>query len=192
MEAYEIVTIMDMSGSMNSVKEDAIGGFNKFLKEQKELPGKAKFTLALFNDSYNLVHDGVNIKDVKKLTSDVYKPDRMTALLDAIGKTLTLVKARTKKGDKVIVAILTDGLENSSTDYTREKVFKMIGKLKEKHNWQFQFLAANQDAIAGGASINIPIGSTFSFTATSDGTKSAYRSIGETVTSYRKSPTTTS
>tara|TARA_Y100000310_G_scaffold130907_1_gene130053 strand:+ start:1529 stop:2107 length:579 start_codon:yes stop_codon:yes gene_type:complete len=191
MEACEIVTIMDMSGSMDSIKEDAIGGFNKFLKEQKKLPGKATFTLALFNDGYELIHDGKNIQKVKKLTGETYKPDRMTALLDAIGKTLTTVKARTEKGDKVIVAILTDGLENSSTDYSREKVFKMISKLQKKRDWQFQFLAANQDAIAGAVEMGMPASAGMHFEATSLGTRSAYKTIGESVTSYRNSPTTT-
>ena len=81
----EIVCIVDRSGSMHSIVDDAIGGFNAFLQEQQAAPGEATLTLALFNHGYQLVHDNVPIQDVAALDTDTYRPSGMTALLDAVG-----------------------------------------------------------------------------------------------------------
>ena len=89
----EIVCIIDKSGSIEVVKEDAIGGFNSFLKEQQELPGEALFTLVLFDTEYRRVTDGRPVK-VKPLNGKTYSPGGMTALLDAVGITLDRVTRR--------------------------------------------------------------------------------------------------
>jgi len=139
---------------MGSIRDDAIGGFNTFLEEQKKVPKKASFTLVLFDTIYNMVHEGKKLEEVEELTEKTYQPGGCTALLDALGKTLNNLKTRAKKNDNIIVAILTDGHENASKEFKRQDIFKMIEDRKND-GWQFMFLAANQDAIKEGASYGI-------------------------------------
>ena len=188
----EIICIIDRSGSMGSIRNDSIFGFNTFLQEQKKLPGEANLTLILFDDEYLVVHNNVNIQDVPELTEKTYVPRGWTALLDAIGKTIVTVGERLDKTpeenrpEKVIVAILTDGEENDSEEYTsKEKINEMITHQREKYNWQFIFLGANQDAFKTGGSLGINSADTFNFAANSVGTRSAYNNMTKTVSSYR-------
>lgn len=148
----EIVIIMDKSGSMSSMKEEAIQGINKFIKEQKLLPSEAKVTFALFNDSYQLLYDGIDIQNIKEITSNDYIPDNTTALLDAIGKTFTTVGTRlantkeSERPEKVLVVILSDGMENSSKGYKLTTIKDMIKHQQEKYSWNIIFLAAGLEA----------------------------------------------
>jgi len=161
----EIVFILDESGSMFSEVSDTIGGFNQFIQTQREMPGEAKFTLVKFNASYRgftmsteikdqgyeVVHNGVDLADVKDLNDKTYTPGGGTALLDAVGTAISLVKKRikdTKKSERpenVIFAILTDGEENSSREYNGESINKLI-TAQEKKNWKFMFLGADINA----------------------------------------------
>jgi len=127
----EIGFVLDRSGSMNAMKEEAIGGINAFLESQQKLPGEARLTLVLFDHEYIVTYDGVPIKDVPPLDSHSYVPRGTTALLDAIGRTINTIGERLDKTPeperpgKVIVAILTDGLENASQEFKRKEIFKM-------------------------------------------------------------------
>ena len=187
----EIVVIVDRSGSMQAIREDAIGGFNTFLEEQKKVPGSANLTLVLFNHEYQLVHSAVPLDNVKALDSATYIPGGTTALLDAVGRTIDDIGKRLSetadadRPNKVIVAILTDGLENASKDYKRERISEMISHQRDKYKWEFFFLAANQDAIQSGTSIGVAVANTMSFAATPDGTKTAYRGMSNSVTRSR-------
>jgi uncharacterized protein YegL len=185
----ELVSIIDRSGSMSSIRDDAIGGFNTFLKEQKEVPGDAKLTLVLFDHEYQVVHDAVNLQGVPELTADAYVPRGSTALYDAIGRTIDAIGTRLARSDvkpsKVIVAILTDGAENSSKEYTRERVAEMIEHQEEKYSWEFIFLAANQDAFQTGAMLNIKACNTANFAADKAGVATAYSLISSTTRAYR-------
>ena len=187
----EIVVIVDRSGSMQAIREDAVGGFNTFLDEQKKVPGSANLTLVLFNHEYQLVHSAVPLDNVKALDSATYIPGGTTALLDAVGRTIDDIGKRLSetadadRPNKVIVAILTDGLENASKDYKRERISEMISHQRDKYKWEFFFLAANQDAIQSGTSIGVAVANTMSFAATPDGTKTAYRGMSNSVTRSR-------
>ena len=187
----DISVVLDRSGSMSSVKTDTIGGFNEFLKSQKECPGEAVLTLAQFDDRYEIVHDGKNIQDVPPLDDKTFVPRGSTALLDAIGRTINATGARLStmseesRPSKVIFVILTDGQENASKELTREKVMEMIKHQTEAYKWDFVFLGANQDAIQAGASIGISAGNSMTYAANPAGTRSAFRSVGETLCSSR-------
>ncbi|MBW8001719.1 MAG: hypothetical protein FVQ80_06815 [Planctomycetes bacterium] len=112
----ELVGIIDRSGSMDVIASDAIGGLNTFIREQKEVPGEANVTIVLFDHEYKVDYKGVPIADVKEYNSQSYIPRGTTALLDAIGRTITTVGERLANTDegqrpeKVIVFILTDGM----------------------------------------------------------------------------------
>jgi Mg-chelatase subunit ChlD len=140
----EIIVILDRSGSMANVLTEAIGGFNAFLKKQREEPGEARITLAQFDHEYILVHEGKDVPLVDDLTKDTYAPRGATALNDAIGRTLQAQGERIKKdgwADKVIVCVITDGMENSSKEWTAQAVKDLV-KEKEAAGWSFVFLFA--------------------------------------------------
>lgn len=148
----EIIMVLDRSGSMSSVLHDTIGGFNSFLKEQKQCVGEARLTLVQFDTIYEIVHDGRLIGDVPELTEQTYIPRGMTALLDAVGRCINTVGDRLSKTPEhlrpslVVFVILTDGEENSSQEFKLEQVRDMIKHQTEKYNWQFVFLGADQSS----------------------------------------------
>lgn len=157
----EIAFVLDRSGSMQSIASDAIEGFNSFLHHQQRSPGLARFTLVLFDDEYLVPVDNVEIGDVAPLDEDTYIPRNSTALLDAIGETIDRIGVRlartgeVERPGKVIVAILTDGLENASTRFDWDDISRRIRHQTEIYSWEFLFMGANQDAIATAANLNI-------------------------------------
>ncbi len=185
----EIVCVLDRSGSMESVREDSIGGFNRFLKDQKAAPGEARMTVTIFDTVYEIIHDGKPIAEVPDLTHETYIPRGMTALLDAVGRTIDNVGARLKgltedeRPEKVIFVILTDGQENASKEYTREKLLASINHQQEKYGWEFLYLGANQDAFAVARGIGIAVSGTQLYHA--DAVDLAYTSASEAVTRGR-------
>ena len=155
----DITVVLDRSGSMQSTKSDTIGSFNSFLAEQRKVAGQATVSLVQFDDQYEPAYEGRPLDDAPDLTDDTYVPRGMTALLDAIGRTIVRTDERfAKQGNRaelVIFVIITDGHENASKEYDREKIFKMIRSHERDHNWQFVFLGANQDAIAEAGGFGI-------------------------------------
>lgn len=186
----EIISILDRSGSMASIVGDAIGGFNTFLAEQKNVPGEARMTLVLFDNLFECAYAGKPIAEVEPLDSATYTPRGGTALMDAIGRTLNEQGARIKRegwADKVIICILTDGEENSSREFDRGRIQAMV-KHAESHGWSFVFLAANQDAFQAANKYGISAAHTAQFSADSIGTQSAYRSMSSMTASLRVQP----
>ncbi|MCH7228735.1 hypothetical protein [Haloferula sp. A504] len=157
----EIAYVLDRSGSMGGIIEAAITGFNEFLQQQLDQPGDANLSLMLFDDDFLAPHIRTPLQDVDELDATTYVPRGCTALLDAIGITIDELGKRIaaepedQRPAKVIVAIYTDGYENSSTRYTLKKINQMITHQREKYGWEFMFLAANQDAIATAAQMGI-------------------------------------
>lgn len=191
-EWTHIVFILDESGSMETLRATAIDGFNKFLTEQQTEPDWAEFTLVLFNTKYELPYNGVAIKDVRPLDEETYVPNGGTALLDAIGKAIAETRQRIDgmaeedRPAKVLFAILTDGEENSSVQYTLDKVKAMI-KAQQECGWPFLFLAANQDAFAASAMLNIDRGTTFAYKGSTLGTQAAFVGMSSLASSVRQS-----
>jgi len=188
-EKTQIICILDRSGSMSSIMSDSIGGFNTFLKQQKELKDEATLTVALFDDKYELLYDDVNIKKVEELTNKIWYPRGTTALYDAIGKTINAVKAtHARLGDeapaKVLVCIVTDGLENASKEYKLDDIKKLI-KQCENDDWNFMYLAANQDAFAIGTSFGVSAGNTYSYTASAAGVSYMSTTLNNATVNYR-------
>ena len=138
-ELTEIVFILDRSGSMEDLTEDTIGGFNSMIQKQKDKDVNALVTTVLFDHKATVLHDRVNISDVTEMTERDYWARGMTALYDAIGTTIKHIRTIHKyarKEDvptKTLFVITTDGMENASKIYTRNKVKKMIEEQKEKH-----------------------------------------------------------
>lgn len=194
-EKTHIICVLDRSGSMSSIIKDSIGGFNTFLKQQRELPDDATITVALFDDKYELLYDNVDIKEVRDVTSKEWYPRGVTALYDAICKTIHADKAKIaklKKKDrpnKVLVCVVTDGYENASKENSLDDTQKLI-KECEKDDWNFIYLAANQDAFSVGRSFGISGGNTFTYTATADGVTNMSAKLSNVTTNYRSMSTT--
>lgn len=165
----EIAFVLDRSGSMASMIEPAISGFNRLLHDQQAAPGSARFSLVLFDDHYEIPFSSVPIAEVTELDTTTFVPPGSTALLDAIGRTIDELAqklALTPKANhpnQVIIAILTDGHENSSHRYTWLQISERITKLTHEDGWQFLFLGANQDAIATAGRMSIQEANTANF-----------------------------
>lgn len=191
-----ITVILDKSGSMAPTAKDSIGGFNQFIEDQKILGGEATLTFCTFNGTHSIVHDFVKLDQVPNLDSKTYSPSGNTALLDAMGATINSVGTKlgslpeNERPSKVLFLIITDGEENYSKEFTKEKIQEMVAHQQSKYNWRFSFIGAeNIDAIAGGASVGIVANNTLSYQPTSAGTQKLYRSLSDSTTKYRTSST---
>lgn len=192
----EIVAILDRSGSMAGRTEDVIGAYNNLIKEQKEVEGQANVTLVQFDSEYQLLYDRLPISEVRPLTKQVYFPRGSTALLDAIGRTINSIGAalaRTPEDErpgKVIFVINTDGYENSSREFTAERIREMITHQREVYKWEFLFLGADQDAWATGSNYGLAIGQTLGYDNNKQGITSAYAQVSSTLRTFRESGAT--
>ena len=190
----ELVFILDRSGSMGGLETDTIGGFNSMIKKQREEAGEANVTTVLFDDKYQVLHNRVDIKDLKDMTSKDYYVGGSTALLDAIGTTIKLVNKKQKElleeeqAEKVIFVITTDGMENASYQYDRDKIKKMIEKKQTKKNWQFMFLGANMDAVSEAGRIGIRANRAVTYANDSIGVRTNYAAVGGTISAMRAMP----
>lgn len=187
-----ISMVLDRSGSMQSIAADTIGGFNKFLHEQKLVPGQCTVALVQFDSqSIDTLYHGVPIAAVADLTSRSFVPRGGTPLFDAIGQTINATgkflkdKPDNERPAKVVFVIITDGEENASREFTREKVFEMIRHQRDAYKWEFVFLGANQDAMAVGQSIGVAAANNITFAANSVGTQSLYHSTSSNLASFR-------
>jgi hypothetical protein len=183
----DITIILDRSGSMASIRDDTIGGVNTFITDQKKQPGEACFTLVQFDDEYEVPIDGIPLSDVVPLTRETFVPRGSTALLDAMGKTINRIKSRTAitKPNRVIVAIVTDGHENASRDFSKSAVLELIKTQTEQHDWQVMYIGANQDAIAEARSIGIKSGAAINYLCSSADTGKKWERLSKHATTYR-------
>ena len=183
----EVVFVLDRSGSMEDAVSDTIGGFNSMIKKQQKESPNALVTTVLFDDKIEILHDRVKIEDVPTLTEKEYYARGCTSLLDAVGSTIkhiSNIHKYARKDDvpaKTLFVITTDGYENSSREYTFQKVKKMIEKQREKYGWEFLFLGANIDAIAEASKIGI--GSKYAANVMNDeeGVSVFYQSVSDAV-----------
>lgn len=191
-DVTELVFILDKSGSMAGLEADTIGGYNAMLAKQKSEVGEVAVTTVLFNHELKLLHDRLNIIEIESITEREYEVGGTTALLDAIGSTIHKIshaqKSMSEKDSsgKVLVVITTDGMENSSKEYTNTMVNELISQQKEKYNWEFIFLGANIDAISTAARFGIHKDFAVEYHADNDGTQLNFQVLNEAVTSFRQ------
>jgi hypothetical protein len=145
----DVTLVVDRSGSMEQIRSDAQGGINAFVADQAKLPGECRITLVQFDDKYEIVHSGILASQWPEYH---LSPRGSTALLDAVGRAIIETGNRIsampedQRPGLVICVISTDGMENASREFTYKKVSEMISHQQTVYNWQFTFLAANQDA----------------------------------------------
>lgn len=187
----ELVFILDRSGSMAGLEADTIGGYNAMLLKQKKEEGEVNVTTVLFDDKIEMLHKRVSLQELDKITEKEYYVRGCTALLDAIGQTIHFMENVQKyakeeqMADKVLFVITTDGYENSSKEYTYEKVKKIIEKQKEQFQWEFLFLGANIDAVATARQFGIDEAYATNYIADSKGTELNYQAVSEAISFCR-------
>ena len=187
----EIVFILDRSGSMSGLEADTIGGFNSMIEKQKKENGEALISTVLFDNASEVIHDRVNVRDIKPMTDKDYTVRGCTALLDAIGGAIHHIGnihkyARTEDvPEHTLFVITTDGMENASRRYDSETVKKMIEKQKERYGWEFLFLGANIDAVETARHFGIGADRAVNYHSDSRGTKLNYEVISEAICAVR-------
>jgi len=154
MKKKELVFILDCSGSMSGLEADTVGGFNSMISKQKKSEGEVRVTTVMFADSCHYLHDRLPLVEVKKMKVGDYQVGGCTALIDALGKTITAFEERCGQDTDVLMVITTDGQENASKHYCLKDVRKMIERNQER-GWEFIFLGANMDAVAEAAAYGI-------------------------------------
>lgn len=188
----EMVLVLDESGSMSDLTRDTIGGFNSMIEKEKKLDVDAHVTTVLFNDQYKMLYNRRELKDVSKMTDKDYTPGGMTALLDAVGRTIHKMDMvagihRKDKGNKVLFVIITDGEENDSKEYTYADVKKLIKDRQENAGWEFIFLGANIDAAAAAENLGIDRDRAVKYKNTGSGVRANFKAVAELSDSLAKS-----
>ena len=176
----ELVLVIDKSGSMGGLEFDTIGGFNGMIERERALHVPVRVTTVLFNDEMQLLYDRRPIWRVAPLTDRDYVTGGTTALLDAVGTTIRRVERAdgiAAPGTKVIFVIITDGLENASTEFTRAAVRRMISDKREKDGWDFIYLGANIDAAEEADAIGVDRENAVTYSNTHTGVRANYDAV---------------
>ena len=189
-----ICMILDRTGSMESIKQDTIGGFNSYIAAQKSLPTPATFTLVQFDsqDPFEVIHKFTDIQMVADLTGQTYVPRASTPLYDAVGRGINDLKAglgalpEALRPKKIVMVIVTDGQENASREFTGAQVRKMIVDAKEA-GWQFVFLSADESAISDSSSLNIDASNAAFFKKSTAGANEMWERVANRSVAYRSS-----
>lgn len=174
-----IAIILDRSGSMGSMRKEAVDAFNQQVKAIREgsKDMETKVSLVTFStiaDVPKIWNQAVG--KLKTLQESSYKPDGMTAMYDAVGETITKLKAVPDADDpnvSFLVVVISDGVENNSKRFNSAQVAELVKSLQDTNRWTFTYLGANQDLSKVSQSLNIPMGNTMSFAATPSGLKNA-------------------
>lgn len=197
-----LIFVVDRSGSMSSICKDMIGGFNSFIKAQRDAKiGDAKVFFYQFDTKYEAVHEGISLEDVPDLTDKTYVPRGSTALYCSLGKTINDMGVRlsnmpeNERPEKVFVITITDGEDNSVLTninepneykvYTSDEVKEMIKHQTEAYNWDFAYIGANQDAWSVGSGMGHTSGTTLNYVASAAGTACMFNKLSDDTVSYR-------
>jgi hypothetical protein len=165
MTAKSLVSfVLDRSGSMALIQDDTIGGFNTYLNTLKSKAVKGlRFSLTQFDtQSVDEIYKAVKIKEVKELTKETFVPRSGTPLIDTVCRAIKSAEQYADKDTKVVISILTDGQENSSTEFEWDDLKRLISQ-KEELGWEFDFMGAGIDAYAQGARMGVPDSNTMSY-----------------------------
>lgn len=176
---------------MSGLEGDTIGGFNSMIEKQKKEEGEALVSTILFDNYSEVLHDRVEVSKIEPLTDRDYTVRGCTALLDAIGGAIHHIGNVHKYArnedvpEHTIFIITTDGMENASHQYSREKIKAMIERQKTKYGWEFLFLGANIDAIETARSYGIDQDRAVEYNCDSVGTGLNFEAMSDAITTMR-------
>jgi len=187
----ELVFILDRSGSMSGLEQDTVGGFNSMIERQKEQEGICYVSTVLFDHESVVLHDRVKLEKVQKMTVKDYTTRGSTALLDAIGGAIHHIGNVHKYArpedvpEHTLFVITTDGMENSSHQYSASQVKRMVERQKTKYGWEFLFIGANIDAVETADRMGIDADRAVDYRADSQGTEAVYQAVANAVGKVR-------
>ena len=171
-EKLDVVFILDNSGSMSGSEENTITSYNEYLERERKKKYDVKITTVLFNDHYRYLYKRNNINEVKKLTGKQYFVGGCTALYDALGTSINYIDSCDT--DKVLFIIITDGYENASHEFNKNKIKKLINK---HSNWEFIYIGADIDSYATGGDIGIKRDNIASYKKDKKGTSMLFNAV---------------
>ena len=186
-----VTFVLDSSGSMDTIRDDTIGGFNTFLEDQYGEPGEATVTLYDFNDRVDRVYEGKSLDSAPQLDEETYTPGGQTALHDAIATAITETERWIEKlpagvrPENVIVVALTDGKENAS-ETPQERVRELVENHREEQDWEFLFIGANQDAALTAAEMGMDADSSLDMSHSGEGSHRAHQATSRSVSRARR------
>ena len=179
---------------MSGLEQDTIGGFNSMIQKQKKAKGEALISTILFDDVSEVLHDRVNVTDIRPMTDQDYTVRGCTALLDAIGGAIHHIGNVHKYArpedipEHTMFVITTDGMENSSRRYNLEKIKHMIERQKSGNMaGEFLFLGANIDAVKTAGQFGISADRAVNYHNDSKGTALNYEVVSEAICTVRSS-----
>ena len=184
----DIIAIIDRSGSMAAIQSATEEGFNGFLREQQSTPGECALSLYQFDDEYGVDYEDRPIREVPPFALD---PRGCTALLDALGRTITTRGAHyaglpeDQRPEKVVVVVVTDGHENASKEYTLPTIKELVSCQKDVYNWQFVFLGANMDAVDEAQRMGFSAIHAMTYGADEEGVRCSYGALSKLVSGYK-------
>lgn len=193
----ELVFILDRSGSMAGLESDTIGGFNAMIRKQRQLEGDCLVSTVLFDNVSQVLHDRVDIRQIRELTEEDYQVRGCTALLDALGGAIRHIRNVHKYiraedvPEHTMFVITTDGMENASRTYRADQVKAMV-KQQEKKGWEFLFLGANIDAVSTARRVGIREECAATFINDSQGVATNYESVSQAIRMMRSNMPVTS
>jgi hypothetical protein len=190
-DVVHVQIVLDRSGSMGSIAAATVDAVNGFLAKQRAHPGMARISLADFDsqEPFRTLIDAVPVAEVLDLTADDYQPRGGTPLFDAIGRAVERCDTRSvdhPDEDQVLV-ILTDGLENASTDFDGPTISTLLDARQES-GWAVLFLGANQDSFTTGDSLSMKPGNIRNFDASTQGVLYAMTAAGDALAEHRSRP----
>lgn len=172
-QVLDLIFLIDKSGSMYGSEKDTIGGFNSFIQKEKQKDLSTNVTTILFDHEYDVLYKRKSIYEVEELTENEYQVRGSTALLDAIGKTITTLDKEID--NKVLFVIMTDGMENSSIEFSKSQISSMINS----HSWEFLFIGADIDSYREGRGIGIRKSRVANYEKSARGVEKLYESISD-------------
>lgn len=192
-----ITVILDRTGSMEAIRDDTIGGFNAFLRQQKAEPGFATLTLVQFDsqDPYEIVHQFKALAAVPELTRKTFVPRASTPLLDAMGRGINDLEKNLAdlredaRPARVVMVVITDGQENASRELRKEQIQKMIEEKQKQSDWQFVFLSADLAAIDDALASGVHARSAMAFDKSAFGIAAVWGATSARIADYRAART---
>lgn len=179
MSITHIAVVMDRSGSMSHLTDETITGFNTWLKDTRKAfkDQECRLSLELFDTRIEWLYSDCPVEQVRKLNRQTYRTGGFTALYDGFSQALSLLNGQIKRGDKALLVVITDGLENASREVNLDQLKAQVAKFEKRKNNSIVYLAANQDAVMVGRRMGIMRGMTVSTRSDADGTRAIYNTV---------------
>ncbi len=188
-----ISVVLDRSGSMASISDDVVGGFNTFLDEQRKQDEEGRVTLVQFDgqDPFEVLIDGEDLDTVGDLDPARYIPRGNTPLYDAVGRMIAKIDAeiveRADAGKPIedqVIVIVTDGYENASREFSGKMLSELI-EVRRGRTWAFVFLGADETTFEEGEAIGVSSANTAQWDPTGEGTAAMFSNVSQATSSYR-------